>query len=196
MKKTATELRKRIVEFIKDVLKIRGYPPTFREISKKCKISSIGSVHYHLDILAKMGLLEKDGSYSRGIRLTSKAIGIPILGRVIAGVPITAHENFEGYIEPASLMIGKKGIFALKIHGDSMKDAGILEGDIIVVREQSTISNREIVVAMIDDETTVKYFYKDKDQIRLEPANERYDPIVVNGDIRIIGKVIKVIRNY
>lgn len=195
MEKVLTKVQERIVDFVSDEVNERGFPPTFREIAKRCGITSIGSVHYHLDILREHGFIEREDNSSRSIRPTAKAVGIPIIGRVIAGVPVTAHQNIEGYVEPASLMIGKKGMFALRVHGDSMIDAGIFEGDIAVVHEQQTANNKEIVVAMIDDEATIKYFYRDSDHIRLEPANERYKPII-SRNVKIIGKVVKIIRNY
>jgi len=188
-------LRGRILEYIMASVEEQGCPPTLREIGRRCGIASTGSVEFHLAALERAGMISRRCGTARGISVAEHLTGIPILGRVAAGMPLTAIENIEGYVQPSTLMIGKKGMFALRVHGESMINAGILEGDIVIVREQSTASNGDIVVAMIDDEATVKYFYHEHDHIRLQPANDRFQPIRTTA-ATVLGRVVKVIRNY
>ena len=187
-----------ILAFIQRSTRERGFPPTIREIGDKFGISSTNGVRYYLHRLEKNGLLKRSGKISRGIGCLSPggARGIPILGRVAAGTPILAEENYEGSLEPAEIFGDTENLFALRVRGDSMIDAGILEGDVVVVRKQETASAGEIVVGLLEDEATVKYFQPRRGRIELVPANERYRPIVVEGDTRfqILGVVKGVLR--
>ena len=207
MKTELTNRQEEILNFIKDFISFNGYPPTLREIAKKFNIASTFGIKRHLDALQKKGYLAVESFASRAISIIENkneiqkfekdAIRIPIIGRVAAGYPILADENIEGTISINSDLVSKsEQIFGLKVKGDSMKNAGIFEGDIIIVNQQRSANNGEIVVAMLDDETTVKRFYKKNSEIKLLPDNENYSPIVVNkrNNFSIIGRVLGVFR--
>lgn len=214
MKKQLTERQEEILSFIEKFLDENGYPPTLREIGKKFKISSTFGVKRHLDALVKKGFLKIEGFASRGITLLHQngdqesvkdisfrnervSIEIPIVGRVAAGVPMLATENIEGNIVIDSSYLRKSGdCFALRVKGDSMINAGIFEGDLLIVQQSKQASNGEIVVALLDDEATVKRYEHKNDKIRLLPENNSYQPIEVNEskEFSIIGKVAGVIR--
>lgn len=204
MKNTLTDRQKEILDFICQFREECGYPPTLREIGKKFGISSTFGVKRHLDALVKKGYLNIEGSLSRGISVLNNNREdenlfrkIPVVGRVAAGSPILAVENIEGSIvvDP-TLMKKNEDCFALKIKGDSMINAGIFEGDIVIVSPKKEAFNGEIIVAMIDDEATVKKFEKKNNKIRLLPENDNYAPIEVEDtkEFAIIGKVIGVVR--
>lgn len=204
MKNTLTDRQKEILDFICQFREECGYPPTLREIGKKFGISSTFGVKRHLDALVKKGYLNIEGSLSRGISVLNNKREdenlfrkIPVVGRVAAGSPILAVENIEGSIvvDP-TLMKKNEDCFALKIKGDSMINAGIFEGDIVIVSPKKEAFNGEIIVAMIDDEATVKKFEKKNNKIRLLPENNNYAPIEVEDtkEFAIIGKVIGVVR--
>lgn len=206
MKATLTERQKEILEFIKDFVIINGYPPTLREIAKQFNIASTFGIKRHLDALQKKGYLSVESFASRAISIThnnyekkyeSNSVEIPVLGRVAAGYPILSEQNIEGSISINSTLIRNSSeIFGLKVKGDSMKNAGIFEGDIIIVNHQKNAVNGDIVVAMVDNETTVKRFYQNKGKITLKPENENYAPIIVknSNEFSIIGKVLGVFR--
>jgi len=188
-----------ILAYVRRFTRERGFPPTIREIGKAFHISSTNGVRYYLNILEKAGHLKRSGKISRGIESlgqTTRPNGIPILGRVAAGQPILAEESLEGRLDPGGMFGDPAGLFALRVRGDSMIDAGILENDYVVVRQQERASLGEIVVAMIEDEATVKYFRPGRECIELVAANPNYPPIVVDPDrgFRILGTVKGVIR--
>ena len=187
-----------ILAFIQGFTRENGFPPTIREIGEAFRISSTNGVRYYLNMLEKGGHLKRSGRISRGIGPTAPVAtaGIPILGRVAAGQPILAEENHEGTIETAQMFGDPRGLFALKVRGDSMIDAGILAGDYVVVRHQGTANAGDIVVALVGDEATVKYYRPREDSVELVPANPKYEPIVVaeETDFQILGTVRGVIR--
>lgn len=186
-----------ILAFIKRFTRENGFPPTIREIGEEFEISSTNGVRYYLNLLEKAGHLKRNSKISRGIWTTPPATdAIPILGRVAAGQPNLAEESYEGNLEPAQAFGDASGLFALKVRGDSMIDAGILAGDYVIVRHQERASAGEIVVALIENEATVKYYQPAADRLELVAANPRFEPIVIrSGDeFRILGIVKGVIR--
>jgi repressor LexA len=192
------ERARKILAFIQRFSRENGFPPTIREIGHEFGIASTNGVRYYLNILEKAGHLKRSGRISRGIGSTTgnHSQAIPILGRVAAGQPILADENHEGTLETAELFGDVRGLFALKVRGDSMIGAGILAGDYVVVRHQERANAGEIVVALVGDEATVKYYRPREDSIELAPANPKYEPIVVaeESEFRILGTVRGVIR--
>ena len=195
-----TKRQKEIVDFIRRYLRKYGYPPTVREIGKALGLHSPSTVHAHLAKLEQIGLLRRDPSKPRAIevmvgkaRKALKSPGIPVVGNVAAGEPILAEENIEDYYEVPSVIGGEGGDYILKVRGDSMKDAGILEGDFVVVRPADEARNGEIVVALIGDEATVKRFYRERNGIRLQPENKSHKPIRTK-DAELLGKVVGVFR--
>lgn len=202
-----TPKQEQILNFIKQEILAKGYPPSVREICEAVTLKSTSSVHAHLESLERKGYIRKDPTKPRTIEvvddsfnvLRSEIISIPIIGRVAAGVPLLAEENIEGYFPiPAEFMPNNEA-FILTVHGNSMVNIGILDGDMIIVERKSTASNGEIVVALVADEAssepaaTVKRFYKEDGYIRLQPENDTMEPLIVN-DCEIIGKVIGVYR--
>jgi repressor LexA len=190
-----------ILAFIQRFSRDRGYPPTIREIGEQFHIASTNGVRYYLQKLERDGHFKRTSKLSRGIVLhrgasAARASGIPILGRVAAGQPILAEESYEGRLEPAEMFGETENLFALRVRGDSMIDAGILEGDYVVVRQQERASTGEIVVALLEDEATVKYYRPHRDKVELIAANPRYSPITVTRDtaFRILGVVKGVMR--
>lgn len=194
-----TKRQSEIFEFIKGYLEKTGYPPTVREIGKAMGLHSPSTVHAHLAKLEKSGVLRRDPSKPRAIELLvdrAKRVvrpGIPLVGQVAAGQPILAEENVEDVLEIPGLIGAEAGDYALNVRGDSMRDAGILEGDIVIVRPGSEAENGEIVVALIGDEATVKRFRRQRDAVRLEAENPDYEPIVTR-DAELLGRVIGVFR--
>ena len=186
-----------IHSFIQRYRREHGSAPTIREIGRQFEISSTNGVRYYLTMLEKAGYIRRVGGISRGIGPSeTAATGIPVLGRVAAGQPILAEENWEGSLELGD-MFGESGeLFALKVRGDSMIDAGILPGDHVIVHKQEHARAGDMVVAAIEDEATVKYYQPHRDRVELHPANEKYRPIVVGEDstFRILGLVRGVIR--
>jgi repressor LexA len=195
-----TKRQREIFDFIRRYLRKYGYPPTVREIGKALGLHSPSTVHAHLAKLEQIGMLRRDPSKPRAIELmvgkarrALKGPGVPVVGNVAAGEPILAEENIEDYYEVPSVIGGEGGDFILKIRGDSMKDVGILEGDYVVVRPADEANNGEIVVALIGDEATVKRFYRERNQVRLQPENKAHKPIRTK-DVELLGKVIGVFR--
>jgi repressor LexA len=188
----------KILAFIQGFTRENGFPPTIREIGEAFRISSTNGVRYYLTMLEKGGHLKRSGRISRGIGPTVPAAShsIPILGRVAAGQPILAEENHEGTLETSEVFGDPRGLFALRVRGDSMIDAGILAGDYVIVRQQETAHAGDIVVALVGDEATVKYYRPREDSVELVPANPKYEPIVVaeESDFRILGTVRGVLR--
>jgi repressor LexA len=206
-----TQKQLAIFKYIEKEVELSGRPPTLREIGKKFNINSTNGVRSFLDALVKKGVIVREAKKSRAIRLARPSqsrhqdghfdiLEIPILGRVAAGLPTLAVENIEGTLKVSSDLVqtGNR-IFALRIKGDSMKQAGILENDLILARVQNTANNGDIVVALLDEEATVKRFFLKKGKVFLYPENQDYSPIVINNnysDFSILGKVITVIRKY
>src|SRR5690625_963107 len=203
-----TKLSKRqqmILDFIKDEVEVKGYPPSVREIAQAVGLASSSTVHGHLERIEKKGYIRRDPTKPRAIELVDVADHIerdiaryaPIIGKVTAGTPITAIENIEEYMPiPSSLANTSDNLFILNVEGDSMINAGILDGDKVIVKQQSTAENGDIVVAMTeDDEATVKRFFKEKDHIRLQPENDSMEPIRLHK-VTILGKVIGMYRNF
>ena len=202
--KDLTKRQQEIFDFIKKYSAGHGYPPTVRDIGKAVGLASSSTVHAHLANLEKLGLVRRDPTKPRAIELLDRAVdaaknavsgqsGLPLVGRVAAGVPITAEENIEEYIDVPPLLGGDEGQFILSVKGDSMVDAGILNGDYVVVRPQDTAVDGEIIVALVEEEATVKRFFRETDHIRLQPENKTMDPIIVR-DVSILGRVVGVFR--
>jgi repressor LexA len=196
-----TKRQKEIFDFIGKYATKYGYPPTVREIGKAVGLHSSSTVHAHLANLEKIGLLRRDPTKPRAIELlvdkakrVVRPIGLPLVGQVAAGSPILAEENIEDYLEVPDVIGGEDGDYILRVRGDSMIGAGILENDFVVVRPIEDADDGEIVVAMIEDEATVKSFYKEPNQVRLEPANDAYEPIR-SPDVQLLGRVVGVFRS-
>lgn len=196
---TLNAQEQRVLEYIKKQIKETGYPPSVREICAALGFKSTSSAHQYIWRLAEKGYIDKGDLKTRAIRVvgTESTISVPIVGKVAAGEPILATENIEDYISIGESFFSKDSLkndnFILKVQGESMIEAGINDGDYIIVSKQDTARNGQIVVAMIDGEATVKTFYKEKDYIRLQPANSAMEPIIVK-DCQIIGKVIGLFR--
>jgi repressor LexA len=195
-----------ILEFIKNEVRDKGYPPSVREIGEAVGLASSSTVHGHLDRLEKKGLIRRDPTKPRAIeilgedddlyRSPSSIRQIPLIGKVTAGVPIMATENIEEYFPLSVNMIGDQPVFMLSVAGDSMIEAGIHNGDYVIVRQQPTADNGDIVVAMTEEnEATVKTFYKERDHIRLQPENASMEPLRLTH-VSILGKVIGLIRSF
>jgi repressor LexA len=191
-----TDRQRAILEFIEEVVRDSGYPPTVREIGKRFRISSPRGVSDHLAALERKGYIERAAGKSRGLTLLRKLSGVPIVGSVAAGSPILAVENSEGELDVADLF-GTDDVFAVRVQGDSMIGCGIFDGDYAVVRRADRVDNGSVGVAYIDGEATVKRVYRTRSGFRLQPENETMEPIEVDEstpDFRIGGLVIGVVR--
>lgn len=195
-----TKRQQEIYDFIRKYSARYGYPPTVRDIGKAVGLASSSTVHAHLANLEKIGLLRRDPTKPRAIevlvgkaRKAMKPAGLPLVGEVAAGEPVLAEERIEDYLDVPDVIGGTGGDYILRVKGDSMKDAGILEGDYVVVRPAPTADDGEIVVAMIEDEATVKRFFQDSDGVRLEAENDAYRPIKTT-DAQLLGKVVGMFR--
>jgi repressor LexA len=197
-----TKRQQEIFDFIKRYAGEHGYPPTVRDIGKAIGLTSSSTVHAHLANLEKAGLVRRDPSKPRALELlvekAKKAApgppaGLPLVGQVAAGQPVLAEENIEDYVEVPPIAGGDRGEYILEIKGDSMRDAGILAGDHVVVRRQDTASDGEIVVALVGEEATVKRFFKEADHVRLQPENPSVEPIRTR-DAQVLGRVVGVFR--
>jgi len=196
MSKTLTDRQNAILSFIKEFAMNRGYPPTIPEIQKEFGIKSPNGVNNHLKALTRKGYITRDSSRARALEIVGRHEGIPLLGRVAAGAPLLAEENFEGYFNLPE-MYNSSGVFALKVKGSSMLNAGIFDGDFVIVKMQPTVEQGEIGVALINGEATVKRIFLDGNIIRLVPENEAMMPITVmrnDPDFSVVGKVIGVVR--
>ena len=197
--KPATERQRKILDVIASFTSEHGYPPSVREIGERVGLSSSSTIHAHLKALERHGLLQRDPTKPRALRPSNHApmpdaLVVPILGRVAAGVPITAQEDVEGeFVLPTQFVPRSSNAFMLRVQGDSMIDAAILNGDLILVRPQRNAENGEVVVAMIDGEATVKRFYREAVRIRLQPENQTMAPIYAS-DVEIVGRVEAVVR--
>ena len=196
-----TEKQKEILEYIKETILKKGYPPAVREICEAVNLKSTSSVHSHLETLEKNGYIRRDPTKPRTIEILDddfaltrrEMVNVPLIGTVAAGVPILAQENIESYVPFPAEMLPNKDIFMLRVKGESMIEAGILNGDQVLVSSQSTAENGEMVVALVDDSATVKTFYKEDGHYRLQPQNSSMEPIIVD-DVQILGKVIGLFR--
>jgi repressor LexA len=228
-RKALTPRQREVFEFIKERIEQTNRPPTLREIGQRFEISSTNGVRSILAALVKKNFIARSPKLSRGIDLPqgtrepmnpgsmhngmqngetprefshqeSQVMEIPIVGRVAAGAPILAVENLEGtVVVDRDFLMRQQNVFALRVHGDSMKDAGIHHGDLVFARQQNTAERGQIVVALIGEETTVKYYYPEAGRVRLEPANEAFGPIIVDNstpDFSVLGRIIGVMRKY
>lgn len=192
-----------ILEYIKQEILHKGYPPAVREICEAVHLKSTSSVHSHLETLEKNGYIRRDPTKPRAIEIMDDSfnltrremVQVPIIGRVAAGQPILAEENIEDYFPIPVEMMPNTESFMLRVKGESMINAGILDGDNVLVQQQDTARNGDMVVALIDDSATVKTFYKEDGHIRLQPENDTMDPIIVD-DCAILGKVFGVFRFF
>jgi repressor LexA len=195
-----TKRQQEIFDFVKRYVGEHGYPPTVRDIGKAIGLTSSSTVHAHLANLEKLGLLRRDPTKPRAIEvLKDKArevvapAGLPVVGQVAAGQPVLADENIEEYVPVPGIAGGDDGEFVLRVKGDSMKDAGILEGDFVIVRRQETAGDGEIVVALVGEEATVKRFFREDDHVRLQPENETMEPIRTR-EAQVLGRVVGLCR--
>ncbi len=203
-----TRRQSEILDFIKRYLSEHGYPPTVRDIGGAVGLTSSSTVHAHLSNLEKAGAIRRDPTKPRALEIigdkvrraanrvgeaVSQAAGLPLVGHVAAGEPILAEQNIEEYVEVPRIGGGDDADFVLSVRGDSMEKAGILDGDFVVVRSQQTARNGEIVVALVENEATVKRFFRESDHVRLEPENDSYEPIR-SAEAEVIGSVVGVFR--
>ena len=195
-----TKRQQEIFDYIKRYGGEHGYPPTVRDIGKAIGLTSSSTVHAHLANLEKLGLVKRDPTKPRALEvLVDKARGavspggLPLVGQVAAGSPVLADENIEEYVSVPEIAGGEEGEFVLKVKGDSMINAGILEGDHVIVRKQDTAKNGEIVVALVGEEATVKRFFREEEHVRLQPENDALEPILTR-DVQLLGRVVGVCR--
>jgi len=199
-----TKRQQEIFDFIKRYSASYGYPPTVRDIGKAVGLASSSTVHAHLANLERIGLLRRDPTKPRAIELLDRAAagvrsivrpqGLPVVGQVAAGEPVLAEENIEEYIETPDFAGGRDGEYLLRVRGESMKDVGIIEGDLVVVRRQDTAEDGDIVVALVGEDATVKRFFQEADYVRLQPENAEMEPIR-SRDVRVLGKVVGLMRS-
>ncbi len=199
-----SERQKKILDFVRDFINAKGYPPAVREIGAAVGLSSSASVHNHLKRLQEYGFLVRDAAKPRALELMSEndawrnkiVVPVPLVGRVTAGQPILAVENIEEtYPIPRDLIGCDEDVFMLSVSGDSMINAGILDHDYIIARKQNFANNGDIVIALIDNETTtVKRYFRELRSVRLQPENDKYEPIIGTDNIQVLGKVISVFR--
>lgn len=198
-----TEKQSQILEYIKSEILNKGYPPSVRDICQAVNLKSTSSVHSHLETLEKNGYIRRDPTKPRTIEIIDdnfnlvrrEVVNVPIVGTVAAGQPILAIENIDNYFPIPSEYMPNEETFMLKVKGESMINAGILDGDNILVKRQNTAKNGDMVVALVEDSATVKTFYKENGHIRLQPENDYMDPIIL-PDVEIIGKVFGVFRFF
>lgn len=210
-----TKRQQQILDYIRKCIEVKHYPPSVREIGQAIGLSSPSTVHAHLNALEAKGYIRRDGAKSRSMVITGSEqeqktpasntsatqfnehslVQLPLVGRVAAGTPILAEQNIEEEVPLPTSLFGDRNSFLLTVHGDSMINAGIFDGDMLLVREQNTANNGDIVVAMIDDGATVKTYYKEKDCIRLQPHNDAMEPIFTR-DAQILGVVTGLFRSY
>ena len=184
-----------ILDYIRDRID-DGLPPSVREICAALDIKSTSTAHKYLGELQERGLIEKSSHLNRAITLPDdRSIRVPLMGTVTAGQPILAVEEIEGYIPYRSRSLHSRDLFALRVRGESMIGAGILDGDIVIIRRTPSAENGDIVVALVEDEATVKRFYKEDGHYRLQPENDTMDPIIVDS-VSILGRVISLVREY
>jgi len=193
--------QQRILDFIKSEIQTKGYPPSVREIANAVGLKSTSTVHGHLQRLEKRGLLHRDAMKPRAMEVVgdpnfirNATVAVPVVGHVQAGVPILAEQNLEDYVSIPEVMLGRGDHFILRVHGDSMINAGIMDGDYIIVLQQNHASNGDIIVAMLDDSATVKRFFKEENgTYRLQPENPTMEPIYTK-ELTIVGEVVSLFR--
>lgn len=198
-----SDKQKKILEFIKNELLNRGYPPSVREICDAVGLKSTSTVHGHLERLEKKGFIRRDPTKPRAIEVIDDSftpvkremVNVPILGRITAGQPILAVENIEDYFPIPVDYMPNEITFMLRVEGESMVNAGIFDGDLILVKKQNYAYDRDIVAALIDDEVTVKRYFKEEDHIRLQPENDFMSPIIVDN-VYVLGKVVGLFRRF
>lgn len=212
MQKDLNEKEQLILNFLNKEVEEKGYPPSVREICKAVGLKSTSTVHAYLEKLEKGGFIHKDPTKPRALKVVGKKkkgnptfsretyisrkemVDVPIIGRVTAGQPILAVENIEDTFPLPVDFVQNSNAFMLKVQGDSMIEAGIFDKDFVLVKQQATANNGDIVVALLEDEATVKTFFKERDRVRLQPRNQYYEPILVKDNVSILGKVIGVFR--
>ena len=198
-----TAKQQEILEYIKNTILKKGYPPAVRDICEAVKLKSTSSVHSHLETLEKNGYIKRDPTKPRAIEILDESfnfnrremVNVPLIGRVAAGEPLLAQQNIENYFPIPMEYMPNKQTFMLKVHGESMINAGILDGDFVLVEQSAVADNGDIVVALLEDSATVKRFYKEEGIFRLQPENDALEPIIVR-DLQIMGKVIGVFRFF
>ena len=196
-----TDKQREILEYIKEMILKKGYPPAVREICEAVHLKSTSSVHSHLESLEKNGYIRRDPTKPRTIEILDddfaltrrELVNVPVIGTVAAGVPILAEQNIEDYLPIPAEILPNKEVFMLKVKGNSMIEAGIYNGDKVIVAEQPNAENGDKVVALVDDSATVKTFYKENGHFRLQPENSSMDPIILD-QVEILGKVIGLFR--
>lgn len=196
-----SDKQREILEYIKEMILKKGYPPTVREICETVKLKSTSSVHSHLEQLERNGYIRRDPTKPRTIEITDdtfnlarrELVNVPLIGTVAAGAPLLAQENIESYFPIPAEILPNRETFMLTVKGDSMIEAGILSGDRVIVAQTDTAENGEIVVALLDDSATVKRFFREDGYIRLQPENSSMEPILVK-QVRIVGRVIGLFR--
>ena len=204
MARKITKRQQQIYDFIKEYQQEKGYPPSVREMASAVGLSSPSTVHAHLSALEARGLLKRDATKPRALELFNEddeptaprgTVSLPLVGRVAAGIPILAEQNIEDTFTIPTEIATDQGSFILEVHGSSMINVGIFNGDYIIVREQKSAMNGEIVVAMIDGSATVKTFYKEQGRVRLQPENDTMEPIYATNPV-ILGKVVGLMRRF
>ena len=200
MQRPRGDNQQRILDFIKSEIQTKGYPPSVREIANAVGLKSTSTVHGHLQRLEKRGLLHRDAMKPRAMEVVgdpnfvrNSSTAVPVIGRVTAGLPILAEENLDEYVTIPEVMLGEGEHFILLVRGDSMIEAGILDGDHIVVKKTSEANNGDIVIAMVEDSATVKRYFKENGHFRLQPENSAMAPIIVD-EVTILGKVVSLYR--
>ncbi|MGL4875211.1 MAG: transcriptional repressor LexA [Clostridium sp.] len=196
------EKQSQIYEFLKKYTENKGYPPSVREICEAVDLKSTSTVHGHLKRLEKKGLIKRDPTKPRALEILEfssekpEMINIPIIGNITAGAPILASENIEGtFIMPLNFVKHDNDLFILKVSGNSMINAGIHDGDLAIIEQKSTASNGDIVVALIDEEATIKRFFMEADHVRLQPENDSMEPLLIDTCI-ILGQLVSIYRDY
>ena len=198
-----SDKQREILEYMKEQILQKGYPPAVREICQAVNLKSTSSVHSHLETLEKNGYIRRDPTKPRAIEILDddfnltrrEVVNVPIIGQVAAGEPILAEQNIQDYFPIPAEMMPNAESFMLKVKGESMINAGILSGDTVLVQKQNTAKNGDMVVALVDDSATVKTFYKEDGHFRLQPENDTMDPIIVD-DCQILGKVFGIFRLF
>src|SRR5437764_695116 len=200
--KGLTVKQQRVLDVITTSLRQKGQPPTVREIGLEIGVASSCTVQRHLDALERKGFIKRDRYKYRSIELAdspfpifARAVNVPILGSIAAGVPILAQEHIEDTFALPADVVGDDQMFMLRVRGDSMINAGIFDGDLVAIRQQPEAKNGEIVAALLEDEATVKRFFREGDHVRLQPENAHYDPIICQ-DVKVLGKVVMSIRQF
>ena len=197
--RASAENQKKILDFIRHEIEEKGYPPSVREICAAVGLKSTSTVHAHLNTLEKKGFIRRDSTKPRALEVLDNSVSrgrtVPLVGKVTAGLPILAIENIEDYLTLPQHMVGYDDLFCLRVQGESMIEIGILDGDIIVVRQQDDAVNGEVVVALIEDEATVKRIFYEEKQVRLQPENRYMEPIYADS-VQVLGKVVALFRQF